>query len=306
MKGFLAVVLVASLCACGAKKDKDKDPGGGSAGSGSATAPAGKTCPPGNALGKDGACVVVITPEKVAIIEQQQTRLDDLAKLLDKSDVVGAPVELLNGFRTLDIWKQLVSAEPKLKAVDDVIVMLGDAVKQLRVFRDSLASSAVSLGDLKGSLDKVLHDPTVVHQLDDLRTQVTTKLHATIDPLVTQVIQTIQKVIVPVNQQLSDLSDYVISACTVAKVTGGSDKLKELCADAKLVFAKATTFLDDLKNRPAQLFDQLTSQLTAALTVLVDTSGKQLLDTAQKQVNDALKLPAAGSGSGSGSGSATP
>ncbi len=304
MKGslvFVVMLVISSAFGCGAKKDKaDPNGGGNSIGSGSGSGSAtGTTCPPGNAMGKDGKCIVVITAEQVAIVDKQQTRLDELAKLLDKSDVVGAPVELLNGFRQLDVWKQAVAAQPKLKAVDDVIVMLGDAVKQLHVFRDSLASAAVGLGDLKGSLDKVLHDPGVARQLDDLRSQVTAKLHATIDPLVAQVIATIQKVIVPVNQQLSEFSDYVVSACTVAKVTGGSDKLTALCGDAKVIFAKATVFLDDLKTRPGALFDQLTAQLLAALTSLVDTSSKQLLEAAQKQVNDALKLPAAGSGSGS-------
>lgn len=299
MKGLIVVAIAATLGACGAKKDRDKQDGSGGGSATAVTKPADttKTCPAGSAL-KDGACIVVITPEKLEVVAKQQTRLDELAKILDKADLIGAPIELLDAFRQLDVWKQLLVAYPKLKAVDEAIGTMREGIKQLHVLRDGLAAAAVGLGDLKGSLDKVLHDQGVSRQVDDLTKQVSTQLKATLEPLEAQVTQTIQKVLVPITAQISDIADMVLGTCAMAKMTGGSDKMKELCGQAKDVFTRATTYLEDLKTRPGVLFGELTKQLITALTLLVDTTSRQALDAAQAKVNEALKLPAA-TGSGS-------
>src|SRR6185503_4107616 len=91
--------LVASIAACGNRTDPAAGKGSGE---GTAAAPAGPAkCPPGNVV-KDGACVAVVTAEKIAAVAQQQSRLDELAKLLDQVDTVGAPIELFNGIRQLE------------------------------------------------------------------------------------------------------------------------------------------------------------------------------------------------------------
>src|SRR5262245_36389160 len=128
MHKISAVVLLGcALAACPSKKNDGG--GGGSAGGGSAAAPI--QCPPGNAI-KDGACVVVVTAEKVEAVAQQQSRLDELAKLLDNVETAAAPIEPMNGFRQLDQWKALVAKSDKLKIVDNIVVTLDDGVKKLR------------------------------------------------------------------------------------------------------------------------------------------------------------------------------
>jgi hypothetical protein len=263
------------------------------------------SCPPGSAV-KDGACVAVITPDKVAAIGQQQSRLDELAKLLDAADNVAAPVELLDGFRQLDGWKTVLKANPKLQIVDDTVAMLKDGVAQLHALRGSLGEASQRLGNLKGELDHVMQQSGTAQSLADLQGKVKADLQGMIAPLETQVTATIQKVIVPVTQQLNDTADLVVGACAMAKMSGGGDKLKALCGQAKDVFGKATAFLNDFKDRPATLFDQFTTTLEQQLGLLVDSESKQLLDGAQARVNAVLKLPpaAAGSGSASASGSA--
>jgi hypothetical protein len=261
------------------------------------------SCPPGSAV-KDGACVAVITPDRVAAIGQQQSRIDELAKLLDAADAVGAPVELLDGVRQLDAWKTILKANPKLQMVDDTVAMLKDGVVQLHALRGSLGEASQRLGNLKGELDHVLQQTGTAQSLPDLQGKVRTELQGIITPLETQVTATIQKVLVPVTQQLNDTADVVVGACAMAKMSGGGDKLKALCTQAKDAFGKATTFLADIKDRPAALFDQFTATLEQQLGLLVDNETKQLLDAAQARVDAALKLPPAPAGSGSGTGSA--
>jgi hypothetical protein len=257
------------------------------------------SCPPGSAV-KDGACVAVITPDKVAAIGQQQSRIDELAKLLDTADTISAPVELLDGFRQLDTWKTVLKANPKLQIVDDTVAMLKDGVAQLHALRGSLGEASQRLGNLKGELDHVLQQTGTAQSLPDLQVKVRSQLQGMIAPLETQVTATIQKVIVPVTQQLNDTADLVVGACAMAKLSGGGDKLKSLCGQAKDVFGKATAFLADFKDRPAAMFDQFTATLEQQLGLLVDSETKQLLDAAQARVDGALKLPPAPAGSGRG------
>src|SRR5262249_14444101 len=155
----------------------------------------------------DGKCIPVVTPEKVQAVAQQQTRLDDLAKLLDKLDAVTAPIELLDGFRKQDSWKQLAATSSKLKAVDDIVALLNEAVKQLRAFKGTLGDAAARLGNLKGELDAVMKQTGAAQQLADLRKQVSTEIRAALQPLQAQVTELLQKVIVPVLAQLTDTAD---------------------------------------------------------------------------------------------------
>ena len=307
MRSILAILIGLSLAACGKKSDS----GAGSAGSaGSATpevASAPATCPAGSVV-QNGACVAVITPEKVAVVAQQQTRLDELAKLLDKVETLGAPIELLNGVIQLEEWKKFAASSAELQALDNVIVVLADAVKQLRQFKGGLGESAARLGNLKGELDRLLTDTGAAKRIEEVRTQISAQVRTAVDPLATQVLDAIQKGLAPLIAQLEDTSVLVLGACIIAK-RNGSDQVKSMCATAKETFAKGLAFLEEVKTKPAALFDDVTKQLTAQLDTLIDEQTKAAIGTAQVKVNEALKLPAADAGSGSaavgsGSGSA--
>jgi hypothetical protein len=137
-----------------------------------------------------------------------------------------------------------------------------------------------------------------------VKAEVTKEIHTAVDTLTKEVVATIQKVIVPVKGQLRDVSDIVLGACAIAKMQGGSDKLKELCTKARDVFDGANDFLKDFEKKPQEMILALTTNIEKQLGDLVDENEKKMWAAAQTAVNDALKLPPAGSGSGSGSGSA--
>ncbi|MGN6107441.1 MAG: hypothetical protein ACTHU0_20190 [Kofleriaceae bacterium] len=303
MRKFLVVATLLATGACGSKNNDDRPAGtaSGSAAPGSATKPVDPpSCPPGNAI-QDGACVVVVTPEKVAAIGQQKTRLDELAQLLDKVELAAAPIELMNGLRQLDQWKALSAGSEKLKVLDSVVATLDVAVKKLRAFKGSLGEAAGRLGNLQGELQTVLDQPATARRIEDLRAQVSSQIRGTIEPLAAQVADTIQNAVSPLITQLSDTGDLVIGACAMAKLSGGGDRLAELCKQAKDVFGQAQTFLTDLKGKPAQLFADVTTKIEAELGALVDEQSKKLVAAAQEQVNAALKLPPGGSAGAAGS-----
>ena len=50
------------------------------------------------------------TPETIAAVTREQSRLDELAKLFDQIDTVGAPIELFDGIRQLEPWQALSGA----------------------------------------------------------------------------------------------------------------------------------------------------------------------------------------------------
>ena len=141
MKALLLGVVVLAVVAC-SSKSQDKPAG---------EKPVEKpvTCPPGQ-VAKDGACVVVVTPEKVAAVAQQQTRIEEVGKLLDKADTLSAPIELINGLRDLDAWKALAASNNTAKLADEVVAQLDNGVKTLRTFKASLGEAAGRLGNLKG------------------------------------------------------------------------------------------------------------------------------------------------------------
>jgi hypothetical protein len=173
MKRFGTIVMVAALAFAGCKKKAPDGttgsgsgsdgsammtPGSGSgSGSGSATADTGTKCPPGNVL-VDAKCTPMITAEKVEAVGQQQTRLDELAKLLDKAETVAAPLELLKAITTLDEWKTLAASSDKFKIVENVVIVLGEAVTQLHALQAGVKDGAVRLGNIKGELDAIMKD----------------------------------------------------------------------------------------------------------------------------------------------------
>ncbi len=298
------IILVAMLAvaSCGGKKDPGGS-GGGTADPGSGAKPVEPdkpmTCPAGNVV-QDGKCIAVITAEKIDTVVKQQTRIDDLAKLLDKIDAVSAPIELLGAFRKLEEWKTLTESSSDLKKVDEVVVMLDNAVKTLRTFKASLGEASGKLGNLKGELDRLMKDTGTSKKIEEVRAQVSSQLKSTFEPLAAQVADTIKNALAPLTAQLEEVGDIIIATCLIAKRTGGADT-KALCDKAKGLFAAGTAFLTDLKDRPAKLFDEVYGEIEKQLGLLIDTESKKLLDAAQVKVNEALKLPPAGSGSGSGS-----
>lgn len=289
-------LVIATALLLGACGNKTESAGGGSA----APPPAPASCPAGSVI-KDNACVAVVTPEKVLAVATQKSRLDDLAGVLDKLDALAAPIDLLNGFTKTPQFAGLKAHVPKLDTVDTVVATLADGVAQLRQFKGSLAEASTRLGNLGGELDKMLKDTGAAKQLADVRAKVSAEIRGAIEPLAAQVEATITKAITPIEAQLSDTADMVIGACAMAKLSGGGDDLKALCAQAKDVFGKATAYLTDLKAKPAALFDDVAKQLETQLDQLIDTETKTLIDTAQAKVDAALRLPPAATGSGSGS-----
>ncbi len=286
----IAIGLALLVCACG-----HKDSAG--TGSGSAAPPvvaSPTTCPPGNVV-KDGACIVVVTPEKILAVQTQKSRLDDLAAVLDKIDTLSAPIELVNGLRATPQWKSIAATSSKFAIVEQVVGVLDQGVKQLRTFKVSLGEAGKRLGDLAGELDKMLKDPGTAQQLADVRAKVSAEVRGAIEPLATQVQDTITKAIAPIEAQLGDTADMIIGACAMAKLSGGGDSLKELCGQAKDVFGKATAFMIDIKTKPAALFDDVSKQLETQLDQLVDAETKAAIGVAQAKINSLLLLPAAGS-----------
>ena len=299
MHSKLAFLAVALAVACSSKKE----PTVGSAGSAGESKPVEAkpiTCPPGNVV-KDGACVVVVTAEKVAVVVKQQTRLDDLAKLLDKIDTAAAPIELLNAFRKLDEWKDLTSKFEKLKTVDTVVAELDNGIKTLRTFKSGLGEASGRLGNLKNELDRLMKDTGAARKLEEVRAQISSQVRATVEPLAAQVVDTIKNALIPLTTKLEEIEDIVVATCVSLKLAGGGDQAKELCKKAKEAFRTGREYLEDFKDRPAKLFDEIATELETQLGVLIDAEVKRLVDAAQLKVNEALKLPA-----GSGSGSAAP
>ena len=287
-----AWIVVVALAACSGKNTE-----------GSASAPAKPIACPAGQVDSGGTCVVVVTPDKIAQVAQQQSRIDDLAKLLDQLKVVEAPIDILDGLRQLDQWKLLAATNDKAKLVDETVATLKTSVTTLRTFKANLGEASSRVANLKGELDKLMSDPATARRLDDVRSQISTQINAIVKPLSAQITDTIQSALVPLSEKLDDLSAVVDVACGTVRLSGG-DQAKQLCKDAKDTFANGTKFLEDFKTRPAALYDGVAKTFETQLDQLVDKETKNLLDATQATVDAALKLPP--SGSGSATGSATP
>ena len=292
MRTKFAILVLLVLASCSSKKT---DPGGG--GSGSAVKPVEPdkpiTCPPGN-VAQDGKCVAVVTAEKIEVVVKQQTRLDDLAKLLEKIDTAAAPIELLNAFRKLDEWKNLTDKFEKLKMVDSVVAELDNGIKALRLFKGSLGEASGRLANLKGELDRLMKDTGAARQLTEVRTQVSAQVRTTMEPLGAQVADTIQNALNPLTTKLEEVEAILEITCASLKLSGGGEQAKALCKQAKEAFTTGRAYLADFKERPAKLFEELSTELEKQLEQLIDAEAKKLLDAAQVKVNAALKLPPGG------------
>jgi hypothetical protein len=301
MRKIWVVIALLALVACGKKKDD----AGGEQGSGSAVAKLAEqpmTCPPGNVI-KDGACVAVITPEKVAVVAQQQSRIDELATLLDRVDTVAAPIELMNGIRQLDQWKTYVAQNERLKVLDGMVAALDEAVKQLRVFKASLGEASARLGNLKGELDRMMKDTGAAKKIEEVRTQISSQVRVALEPLAVQVANTIQGALTPLVTQLEDAANVVTLGCAAMALGRAGDRSKELCDKATGLFSEGKKYLAEVKSRPAAMFDDVAKQIETALDALLDEQSRKIIDAAQATVNQALNLPPprlGGDGSGAG------
>ncbi len=248
------------------------------------------TCAAGQ-VSKDGTCVVAVTAQQIAAVAQQQSRIDEAAKLLDQADTLAAPVELINGLRGLDAWKALAATNDNAKLADELVAQLDNAVKTLRTFKASLGEVSTRVGNLKGELDKLMTDTGATRKLADVQTQISAQVKAAVEPFAAQVTDTIKNAIAPLDQKLTEVSAIVGIACGTVTLKGG-DQAKAVCKDATATMGKATTYFADFKTRPAALYDELSKTLATQLDLLVDATTKQALAAAQTQVNEALKLPA--------------
>jgi hypothetical protein len=254
-------------------------------------------------VSKDGACVVVMTPEKIAAVAGQQSRLDDLGKLLDRADAVGAPLELFGSIRQLEPWKKLRASSANIAAVDGVATTLDNAVKTLGTLKARLGEVSTRLGSLKYELDQLMIDTGEPRTIDDVRRNISPQLRAVVVPFAQDVDQTIRRAVVPLATRLSEVSDAVITGCTMAKASRAGDKLKDLCTQARAGLPKALAYADQLKTEPARLFTEMSSQLETQLDQLLDDETKEVVEAVQRKVNDSLE-PAGPTGAASGSGSA--
>jgi hypothetical protein len=295
MHRTLALVVAIALAGCGGKKTEEGGGGGGGVATGSSAQqppePEKLACPPGNVV-QDGKCVAVVTAEKIELVTRQQSRLDELAKQLEQVDQVATPVELLAAFRELPEWKDLVAKFSQLEMVDKVAGELDNGIKTLRTFRASLDEASTRLGNLKGELDRLMTDTGTARRLEEVRAQVSSQLRTALEPLSAQVTNTIENALIPLTTRLEEVGDIMKIACAGARLKGAGDQTKQFCKEADKAFAAGIEYLADFKDRPAKLYDEVTSTLEKELEALIDAESKKILDAAQARVNAALKLPA--------------
>ncbi len=244
---------------------------------------------------------VVITAEQIEIVKAQQSRLDELGKLLDKVDAVATPVEIANAFRQLDEWKGLVGKFDKLAAVDTLVGELDNAVKSLRTFRAGLDQTEARLGNLAGELEKWMKESGTGAKLADVRAKVSADVRAAIEPFAQQTGDVIANAMQPLMSKLDQVEGLLEIGCGGLKISGASDAAKKQCDSAKTAFAAGKTYLAGLKDKPVQLFNDVSTAVEGALVTLYDEATKQAIDAAQAQVNELLKLPTAEAPAGSGS-----
>jgi uncharacterized protein YjbJ (UPF0337 family) len=280
------LLLVTALALGGCKKNEAPQPEAKPAD------PVPLRCPAGSVV-KAGACTQVVTAERVQAVAQQATRLDELGQLLGKADLAAAPIELLNGLRQLDAWKKLAATSASLGRVDQLVAALGGAVKELHAFKDGLGTTAGRLNNLKGELDKLMVESSTAQQLEDVRQRISSQVQGVVGPFEQQVQGALAKITPPLVAKLGDLGDLITGGCSLPPdaLAGGSEQLKTLCGQAKDVFGKATTYLTEVKDKPAALFAEVTGELQSQLGELVDQETKTIVERAQTAVGDALKLP---------------
>jgi hypothetical protein len=276
------------LAGCGGKKDSGNTGSGSSAEKPIEDKP--MTCPAGNVI-QDGKCVAVVTPEKIEAVGKQQTRLDELSALLDKAEPVATAIDLLGAFRKLDEWKNFVSTVSYLKEIDAAFGELETAVKTLRTFKASLSEASTKLGNLKGELDRVMKETGAARKIEEVRAQVSAQVRSAMEPLAAEVSNTIKNALIPLDERMEKVGAAIKAACATLTLSGGSADAKKLCKEAEKAFEAGVEYLADFKQRPAKLFEEVSSELEKQLEQLVDAEAKKLIDAAQLEVNEALKLP---------------
>ncbi len=236
---------------------------------------------------------VVITTAQIDAVKAQQSRLDELGLLLDKVDAVATPVEIANQFRQLAEWKGLVGTFDQLKMVDTLVGELDNAVKTLRTFRAGLDQAEARLGNLAAELETWMKDSGTGQKLADVRVKVSAEVRAALEPLAQQTGDVIANALQPLMAKLDQVEGLMEVGCGGLKISGGSEAAKKQCDSAKVAFAAGKTYLASLKDRPVQLFNEVSNGIETALVALYDEATKQAIDAAQAQVNDLLKLPTA-------------
>lgn len=244
---------------------------------------------------------VEITPAQIQAVQAQQTRLDELGKVLDKVDLVATPIEIANQFRQLPEWKGLVSSFDQLKLVDTLVGELDNAVKTLRTFRAGLDQAGARLGNLAVELDKWMKDTGTGAKLAEVRAKVSAEVRATLEPLAQQTGDVIANALRPLMEKLERVEGLLEMGCGGLKISGGSDAAKKQCESAKTAFTAGKAYLAELKDKPVKLYDDVSTAIETALVNLYDDATKQAIDAAQLRVNELLKLPSAGSAGSAGS-----
>lgn len=274
------VSLAALIAGCGKKREEAAPP---------PADPVPVRCPAGSVV-ESGACVAVVTAEKVQVVEQQKAKLDELAQLLARSEVITAPAALLDEVRQSELWKKLAARSSQLASADELMASLGVAAAQLRGLKDQLGEASASVAELERELQTVMVEGDRAQRLADVQERVSRKLRELVGPLQRQVKTTVEKVGGPLAEQLGALGDKISGACTVSKVTGGSDALKAACGKAKDAFGGAVAFLVEVKDKPAALFQDVTGTLERELGTLVDEETRSAVDRAQTSVKAAAEL----------------
>ncbi len=285
---FMVMVVASSLVTGCKKKGEQKQQAGGG------DQPPAVTCDKGQVLDQ-GKCAPAITAENVMAVEAQANKLDELQKTLGKLEVLTAPIELMNAIRQLDAWKKAAASSSKFKEVDQLVEQLAAAVDQLKGFEAQLADSRAKLADLTTTLQGIYEGSGAAKTLADARAEVSTQVRAAIAPLEAQVAKATQA-IEPALGELDKLGDIVSGVCALGSLAGGGADFKTLCESGRDQFEAAIDFLKANKDAPKTLLSELVIGLDREIGDLLSSEAKQLIDQAQKKVDQAIGAGDAGAG----------
>lgn len=275
--GLVAALLLGGA-GCGKKREEAAPP---------PADPVPVRCPAGSVISA-GACAPVVTAEKVQAVAQQRAKLEELAQLLAKSDVITAPAALLEDVRETALWKKLAATSERLASADQVMAGLGVAASELRGLKDQLGKASASLSDVERELQAVLLNEGRAQELAAVQEQVSRKLRELVGPLQRQVRSAVDKVGGPLADELAALGDKIRGACTLSKVTGGGgEAVKAACGKARDAFGQAAAFLVEVKDQPAAMFQDVTAALTGELGALVDDETRTAVSRAQTAIQAA-------------------
>lgn len=277
----LLVVMVAAALVAGCKKKSETKQQAGGGDDAAAV-----TCDKGQLLDQ-GKCVPVVTAENVMAVEAQANKLDELQKTLGKLEVLTAPIELMNAIRQLDAWKKFASSSSKFKEVDKVVEQLSAAVDQFKAFEAQLADSRAKLADLTGTLQGIYEGSGAAKTVADARAKVSSEVQAAIEPLQAKVTEA-TAAIEPMLGELDKLGDIFSGVCALGSISGGGADFKKLCETGRDQFKAAVEFLKAHKDAPKTLLTDLVTGIDREVGDLISSETKQLLQQAQKQVDQAI------------------